>query len=401
MRSGSQAARERDETEAEGLPYDPAEWEARLAEARTRREAVLRDKRAGQGAAGRAPDGPGASRRGVSSPVPFPVPTARSPRKTSADPEPPDPLAWQRRLAEARGLHVPPLEPDTAPRRAPAPAASRPRPVLPATLPLELERAQAAVRAGRIPTRRGAVPALAAALMLAGIAALVTAADPDRRAALEAMPGAALTSARSGWEAATERVGLLWRGTVEGRTGPAPLARGRAPKSLAQPPEIARPVRMSAIAAPASPGFAGGSGPARPANVARPEAPALIEAVPAVAGAARSRAASLPEQRPVARGAAAPVGPVDPRIVLHAPPEIGDAALAEALRDGLSGATMRVVDVPFEVGQTHLRFFHGTDREAAAEIGARFGMPVRSFTEYRPSPAPGLIEVWLAGTPRE
>ncbi|WP_222626151.1 hypothetical protein, partial [Meridianimarinicoccus zhengii] len=72
------------------LPYDPDDWERRLAEARKRREAVLRRR------AAMAEADPGPAEAHDTAPAaaaPPPPPVSR-----------PDPNDWRRRLAEARGI---------------------------------------------------------------------------------------------------------------------------------------------------------------------------------------------------------------------------------------------------------------------------------------------------------
>ena len=51
----------------------------------------------------------------------------------------------------------------------------------------------------------------------------------------------------------------------------------------------------------------------------------------------------------------------------------------------------------FKISQTQVRFFHPEDREAAARVAETMSARLRSFTNFDPKPAPGTVELWLAG----
>jgi hypothetical protein len=55
--------------------------------------------------------------------------------------------------------------------------------------------------------------------------------------------------------------------------------------------------------------------------------------------------------------------------------------------------------VPFEVRERHVRFYHAADSGAAARLATALGIEARDFTDFRPAPAAGHVEVWLAGSP--
>ncbi len=71
-------------------------------------------------------------------------------------------------------------------------------------------------------------------------------------------------------------------------------------------------------------------------------------------------------------------------------------AFTSALRDtGFDVITPKRVN--FTVSKNHVRFFYADDAEAAGMLAAAVDGIVRDFTDYRPSPPAGTIEVWLAG----
>ncbi len=53
--------------------------------------------------------------------------------------------------------------------------------------------------------------------------------------------------------------------------------------------------------------------------------------------------------------------------------------------------------VEFNIRNTNVRFFHPQDREAAQLVSDAIGGIARDFTDFRPSPPFGTVEVWLAG----
>ena len=94
---------------------------------------------------------------------------------------------------------------------------------------------------------------------------------------------------------------------------------------------------------------------------------------------------------------------VPARIVIHH--YDGDAAaLARALnmKEVLAsrpGFTVEVRPVAARVSADNIRVFYETDREtayAARNVVAGGTVPIRDFTDYRPLPRPGTIELWLA-----
>jgi DNA-directed RNA polymerase specialized sigma24 family protein len=104
--------------------------------------------------------------------------------------------------------------------------------------------------------------------------------------------------------------------------------------------------------------------------------------------------------------------PGQDRIFIHH--RAGDAAsagladrLAEALQRGGSGIVV-IRSVPFGIGRPGVRYFHAGDRAAAEALvraaGAALGADgyaapraASDFTDYRPAPRPGTLEIWLPG----
>lgn len=70
-------------------------------------------------------------------------------------------------------------------------------------------------------------------------------------------------------------------------------------------------------------------------------------------------------------------------------------ALATALSDaGFPAAD--IGQVSHRIRQTHVRYYHAADAEAAAVIAGRLGAVARDFSGANPLPPEGLIEVWVA-----
>ena len=85
-------------------------------------------------------------------------------------------------------------------------------------------------------------------------------------------------------------------------------------------------------------------------------------------------------------------------VYLHAPTGSGEGSLREATAslDAAGYAVAEPIPVSFGVDTDHVRFYRRKDAEAARAIAEVLGGEARDFTSYRPRPAPGTIEVWLA-----
>ena len=89
----------------------------------------------------------------------------------------------------------------------------------------------------------------------------------------------------------------------------------------------------------------------------------------------------------------------DLRVNVAAPNGVAAALLDEAA-DRIAALGHRppaTGTVAFTVSQSHVRYFHPSDREAATLIAAELDAPLRDFTDY--GAGEGLVEVWLSGTP--
>lgn len=98
--------------------------------------------------------------------------------------------------------------------------------------------------------------------------------------------------------------------------------------------------------------------------------------------------------------APAPSADSDIRVYVNAPPSVG----ADALRDitaRLRTTGYAVNDpagVGFVISQSHVRYYHAQDAVAAERLAGQIDGPARDFTGFRPQPAVGTLEVWIAGT---
>ena len=97
--------------------------------------------------------------------------------------------------------------------------------------------------------------------------------------------------------------------------------------------------------------------------------------------------------------APAPTPSFETRLVLFAPGAVSQGGLERLGRiaesSGFSDPALRRHAI--NVSETQVRFFHTSDREAAASAATAYGGRVRDFTGFNPKPDPGLIEVWIAG----
>ncbi|MEM7709266.1 MAG: hypothetical protein AAF264_00615 [Pseudomonadota bacterium] len=86
------------------------------------------------------------------------------------------------------------------------------------------------------------------------------------------------------------------------------------------------------------------------------------------------------------------------RVVVQVPqsvaPESRDAALAHLSTGGWSSDLTRAS--PFAVDETHVRYYHTTDRLSARALADHFDATVRDLTDHRPAPREGLLELWLS-----
>lgn len=124
-----------------------------------------------------------------------------------------------------------------------------------------------------------------------------------------------------------------------------------------------------------------------------------------------SRATIVPPQ------VALPVPEALPEVVVNAGRPAGVNRIAFHYTEGLDSAVVeafvgrlaaqgiipdKVTAVPFEISRTNTRFFESEIAEAAGQVANVLGDDglVRDFTHYRPSPAPGFVEIWLSSSAR-
>lgn len=130
----------------------------------------------------------------------------------------------------------------------------------------------------------------------------------------------------------------------------------------------------------------------------RAETPANqpVEPVPAVPEIAATPVTPPAPETP------APASIASARISVNYPASAAQTAnaIAATLRASGAGATT-VVPVGFSVSASNVRYYHAEDRAAAeavaAVVGATGPVETRDFTDFRPSPLPGIIEIWLSG----
>lgn len=97
------------------------------------------------------------------------------------------------------------------------------------------------------------------------------------------------------------------------------------------------------------------------------------------------------------------------RVVIHHGGDAESREVAQRLADQLRRAnygTVEIKAVPFEIGSASVRFFRAEDRLAAQQLVNALGpfllwqgraaptAPI-DFTDYRPLPRPGSLEIWL------
>ncbi len=86
-------------------------------------------------------------------------------------------------------------------------------------------------------------------------------------------------------------------------------------------------------------------------------------------------------------------------LVVHAPAGLADRdvdLIVTAFRDaGFDIGPPRKVG--FNISKTNVRFFHSADGDGARALAEIVGGVARDFTDFRPKPPAGTVEVWLAG----
>ena len=110
---------------------------------------------------------------------------------------------------------------------------------------------------------------------------------------------------------------------------------------------------------------------------------------------------SSPDRDPPAPPAVA-TGPSDAariNALLFAPALVSGAAVADShaqlLATGYTVAEPKRVG--FRISYDQVRYFSPGDEDAARSLAGAIGARVRDFTDFRPAPAEGTVEIWLSG----
>ncbi|MEL6517154.1 MAG: hypothetical protein AAFQ39_05515 [Pseudomonadota bacterium] len=136
-------------------------------------------------------------------------------------------------------------------------------------------------------------------------------------------------------------------------------------------------------------------------------APALASPAPAVAAFSVEALRPVDKALPIPTLAAVVPEQVLPQVqetilgvnvFVHAPGTAQQSAASAitVLRTVGLEATL-TAPVAFGISQSNIRYFHAEDRAAAAEVARLLNADLRDFTDFRPSPRAGTVEVWIAG----
>ncbi len=192
-----------------------------------------------------------------------------------------------------------------------------------------------------------------------------------------------------------------------------------APESAAEP-DLQLPAVLAAVARPSSTeapaASEAGSAPrvdaAPPAALPAPEAEVATEVAaapepePAPAPEPAVEAAAEPAEEPAEVAEAAAESPAPPRVdavlvSILAPRDTAPERVAEAAGTigGLGYTSREPAEVGVTIRQTQVRYYHPEDAAAAELVAAAVGGTARDFTDFRPQPPDGTVEVWLEGEP--
>ena len=81
-------------------------------------------------------------------------------------------------------------------------------------------------------------------------------------------------------------------------------------------------------------------------------------------------------------------------------PQTTDASIADEIASDLTArghSISAITPVNLKISERNIRFFHEEDRGEAARLAEAYDARLRDFTSFRPSPAEGTVEIWLAG----
>lgn len=107
-----------------------------------------------------------------------------------------------------------------------------------------------------------------------------------------------------------------------------------------------------------------------------------------------------PLARPAEQASLQPVAPANPLRVTILVTDGASSEIAATIRDDIVSrghAISQIMQMPLKISSRNLRYFHGDDRVAASELAQLYGAKLRDFTSFRPSPRLGVVELWLDG----
>lgn len=249
------------------------------------------------------------------------------------------------------------------------------------------------------PARRTARPfvqlasATITVLLLALALIAVATKEPDQTQQIATGPGPVFgpepdALAQPAFDALTLTAPPVTAGPQPARTRPAalPVPEAATSPSVVSPPMPLREPRVEGAATPAA------SGPVPPTG------PRLSSQRPAPRPFTPPTAADrLAASEDVSR--AAPLFLRDVDVAVHIPRLASDPVVAEvesqAIRAGFDIGDPTIVG--FTIANNNVRYYHPADRADAQDLARATGATLRDFTDYRPSPPQGRIELWIEG----
>lgn len=197
--------------------------------------------------------------------------------------------------------------------------------------------------------------------------------------------------------------------TITAPASPAPVAEAPAvdpapfaetpPDAIVSTPPVSPPLGASTPAVDPLPAIAAPAPRQLPEPAPENAEVAALAPAPTVASEiAEDAGAVIANEAPAADAA-----PVGARVMVHFPADAaGDAeAVVNALQVAGAGSSS-ALPVSFGISSTNIRFYHAEDAGAAERVAdllrAAGQQPeIRDFTDFRPQPDAGLVEIWLAG----
>ncbi len=181
----------------------------------------------------------------------------------------------------------------------------------------------------------------------------------------------------------------------------------------AQVPDFTTPIQIPAIVPPVSLATVPPQRPGAPAveepieETAEPVtdiAPLDVTSEPVVAEVAPEPVETPATPQPPAESTTAEVAPPEPisgiDVTLHVPNRVSrldaNALIAQARDAGFVVDQTRPAG--FTISRTNIRYYHAANAENAQVLADAVDGELRNFTSFRPSPALGTIEIWMAGS---